>query len=283
MAELRCWGLTLAALTLVVQTGRSEGPNTATQGAICPSNFCGLTLACPTPPKAAASPTCVIYSLADLGEDPNLGQWIAETVPQVIEPGTWKVGGPSGKCPVLSYYPPKKILVVYHTPAVQARVAAFLKEVKKTLAKGKASLVPAGKRGPRNRAVVPVQYLAPEVAQTAPPAAAPNYACPPAPARPPKHLFHFIIRYEGAGIIDSNVLKYMKLQNEPKEDKKDKEDATLEAGDPPLTPKEKDEKKVKEDTNPSVLPGGSSVVKEKEEKKGSCDKKDKEEKEAKKP
>src|SRR5262249_21060124 len=34
----------------------------------------------------------------------------------------------------------------------------------------------------------------------------------PAPQQPPKHLFHFIIRYEGDGIIDSNVVEFMKAQ-----------------------------------------------------------------------
>jgi hypothetical protein len=40
-----------------------------------------------------------------------------------------------------------------------------------------------------------------------------TYPVPP-PVAQPKHLFHFIIRYEGAGIIDSNVVRFMKAQNE---------------------------------------------------------------------
>src|SRR5262249_2313203 len=44
------------------------------------------------------------------------------------------------------------------------------------------------------------------------------------------HLFHFIIRYEGAGIIDSNVVKFMKAQTEQKPsvsepEKKENEDS----------------------------------------------------------
>ena len=34
----------------------------------------------------------------------------------------------------------------------------------------------------------------------------------PAPARPPKHLFHFIIRYEGNGVVDENVVKAVQAQ-----------------------------------------------------------------------
>src|SRR5207244_8912884 len=38
------------------------------------------------------------------------------------------------------------------------------------------------------------------------------YAVPP-PVGRPKHLFHFIIRYEGEGIIDSNVAELYKSMN----------------------------------------------------------------------
>src|SRR5262249_50653316 len=40
----------------------------------------------------------------------------------------------------------------------------------------------------------------------------PTYLVP-NPARSPKHLFHFIIRYEGEGIVDSNVVEAIKAQN----------------------------------------------------------------------
>src|SRR5438876_1472191 len=40
----------------------------------------------------------------------------------------------------------------------------------------------------------------------------PNYLVP-GPVRQPKHLFHFIIRYEGEGIIDPNVVEAIKAQN----------------------------------------------------------------------
>ena len=34
-----------------------------------------------------------------------------------------------------------------------------------------------------------------------------------APLKQPKHLFHFIIRYEGEGLIDANVVKFAKAMN----------------------------------------------------------------------
>jgi hypothetical protein len=34
-----------------------------------------------------------------------------------------------------------------------------------------------------------------------------------APLKQPKHLFHFIIRYEGEGLIDANVVKFAKAVN----------------------------------------------------------------------
>jgi hypothetical protein len=36
----------------------------------------------------------------------------------------------------------------------------------------------------------------------------------PAQARSPKHLFHFIIRYEGEGLVDDNIVKAMKVYNQ---------------------------------------------------------------------
>jgi hypothetical protein len=153
--------------------------------------------------------TCAIYRLADLGEDPSLGQWIADTIPGVIEPGTWSENGGllPGKVTRLSYHPPTKTLVIYHTPAVQAKVAVFLQELKQALppeqarATGKAS-----KPLPRDAAVVPAGYTTPNALKTADPAtlAKSPYLVPP-PAQQPKHLFHLIIRYEGDGLVDANV------------------------------------------------------------------------------
>ena len=46
----------------------------------------------------------------------------------------------------------------------------------------------------------------------------------PAPAKPPKHLFHLIFRYEGDGLIDQNAVDVCKscglMQSDQKETKK---------------------------------------------------------------
>jgi hypothetical protein len=152
--------------------------------------------------------TCVLYALADLGNDPDLGQWVAETIPEVIAPGTWKGQG------VVRYYAPKKLLVVYHTPATQARVEGFLKEVKKSLPVGN-DVAHTAARGPLPTAavVVPADFRVPGPIRACSSFAEHHSSYPvPAPATRPKHLFHFIIRYEGEGIVDDNVVKAMKTQ-----------------------------------------------------------------------
>ena len=59
--------------------------------------------------------------------------------------------------------------------------------------------------------VVLTVYYKVELPKTAKPAPEPNLSYPvPAQAKTPKHLFHFIIRYEGEGIIDDNIVKAMK-------------------------------------------------------------------------
>src|SRR5688572_17876871 len=40
-------------------------------------------------PQAAEPISCVIYPLGDLADDPGFAKWIAETIPEVIQPGTW--------------------------------------------------------------------------------------------------------------------------------------------------------------------------------------------------
>jgi hypothetical protein len=41
-------------------------------------------------PNAANDLTCKVYSLTELGDDPSLGAWVAETIPEVIQPDSWK-------------------------------------------------------------------------------------------------------------------------------------------------------------------------------------------------
>ena len=155
--------------------------------------------------------TCKIYQLSHLGDDPSLGKWISETIPAVIEPGTWNRAETLGKC-TLTYYAPGKILVVSHTSAVQEKVAAFLKDVKSSLPKEQQK---AGSKL-RNKlsneqSVIPAKFTVCNPVQPVEPVTA--SACPypvPAPVSRPKHLFHFIIRYEGDGIIDDSVAGVMK-------------------------------------------------------------------------
>jgi hypothetical protein len=157
--------------------------------------------------SASDDQTCVLYSLADLGNDPDLGQWVADTIPEVVAPGTWKGQG------VLRYYAPKKLLVVYHTAATQAKVEGFLKNVKKSLPAGHDKTRTAAKAQVRDSAVVSADYRVPGPTRGCSSFAEQNSSYPvPAPVARPKHLFHFIIRYEGEGIVDDNVVKAIKTQ-----------------------------------------------------------------------
>src|SRR2546423_442944 len=68
--------------------------------------------------KPSTDSSCKIYSLADLGNDPELCKWIVETIPQVIQPESWQRTDGGGKLPsiknekanTLSYYAPAKVL-----------------------------------------------------------------------------------------------------------------------------------------------------------------------------
>jgi hypothetical protein len=156
--------------------------------------------------------TCTVYSLADLGDDPKLGAWVAETIPEMIEPGTWNqaAAGQGGKAKrQLRYFAPSKILVVYHTAAVQAKVATFLQDLRKARpqAQGRAT----GARHANPVGVVPAGFAAPEVLTTAQPVTPSRSTYPvPAPLKQPKHLFHLIVHYEGEGIVDENVVTMLK-------------------------------------------------------------------------
>ena len=183
------------ALVLVLsQTGMAQSQNGFTTKA-------SLTLSS----ADSSDRSYKIYSLAELGGDPGFGEWIAQTIPEVIATGTWK--GPG----VIRYYAPKNILVVCHTPAVQAKVNEFLKDVRKSLPDAKRANAAAPKSSGLDREVVPAAYRAPALLKTSSPTTDPTLAYPvPAQAKAPKHLFHFIVRYEGEGIIDDSVVKVMK-------------------------------------------------------------------------
>jgi hypothetical protein len=169
--------------------------------------------------------TCVLYSLADLGSDPDLGKWVAETIPEAIAPGTWKDKG------VIRYYAPKKLLVVSHTPATQAKVDAFLKSVKKSLPAANEKTSTAANTPARETAVVPADFRMVGRVRGSTASAEQSLSYPvPAPATRPKHLFHFIIRYEGEGIVDDNIVKAMKTQFQGKKKEKATSDPLIGSG-----------------------------------------------------
>jgi hypothetical protein len=213
MDRLRFFRPTLLVLALVVTfpTGRAQGqigfytppiPTPSTPGANSPPLLIYRT---PT-----EDDTCVIYSLKELGEDTDYCKWIAETIPQVIAPGSWSRADSTEQKRVLRYFAPKGILVVYHTPAVQAKVDGFLKDLKKTAAE-------STRTAPKKIADV-IQAQFQERTTNNPPADTGSPYPVPAPAKQPKHLFHFIIRYEGEGIVDDHVADVIKAQINKKTD-----------------------------------------------------------------
>jgi hypothetical protein len=173
-----------------------------------------LTLALAAAPAARAEePTTVMYSLAELGDDPALAKWVADTITELVVPG--QVGTGSG---AVSYFAPRKLLVVRHPLATHAEVEKFLAQVKKSLP-GTVEKMPMPPMPPR--VVLPAAYITPAALPVAPPAAAkPDaYPVPPVGNKAPKHLFHFIIRYEGDGVVDDNVVKAIAAQSGGSEEK----------------------------------------------------------------
>jgi len=167
------FALVLLTATVIVQVGRTQTPNT---------------------PMRTDNAINKVYSLADLGDDPNLCKWIAESIPHMISPGAWNGQN-------ICYYEPAKLLALHQPPEVHAQVEAFLANLRKSLPREKSAVAK------RDAHVVPAQFnpnaLTPQGAASA------SQAYPvPAALQTPKHLFHFIIRYEGEGIIDSNVTKF---------------------------------------------------------------------------
>jgi hypothetical protein len=158
-----------------------------------------------TKPADVKDATYKVYALGDLGDDANFGKWIAETIPQVIQPETWKDGGPG----VISYYAPSKILVISHTAAVHAEVDGFLKNMQKAIPQEKHGTAAKVVKPAATAGVVQAKYAVPNVLQTSDAVPLNPYPVP-QQAQQPKHLFHFIIRYEGEGLIDANVVNFFK-------------------------------------------------------------------------
>lgn len=193
MARLRFVAAALLALAFSGNSTQTGGPQPAT-----PAGYQT------TEPKLATDEPCVIYSLTDIGFDAALGSWIRENVLEIIEPSSWKGQGGTG---LIRHYEPKNILIVKQTKTIQKKVEGFLKDLKTSMPKASAAgrkTAPAG--------VVPADYREPALLRASHPDSESSTYPVPAAVKPPKHLFHFIIRYEGDGIIDDNVVKFMKAQ-----------------------------------------------------------------------
>ena len=153
---------------------------------------------------------CKIYQLRDYFESDEVCEWIADTIADVIQPGTWKVQNPDQRGTVV-HNPKVGVMIVYHTPAAHMEIETFLANMKTTIRSADETMrrMPAK---PSN--VVPAQFT-PASVPAAP--VAKNDAIGPsgypiaAPLQQPKHLFHFIVRYEGSGI--PSVLELAKMFN----------------------------------------------------------------------
>jgi hypothetical protein len=140
---------------------------------------------------------CRVYSLSDLGDDPKLCKWIADTIPDMIQPATWKQADAK-----IAHFAPSRILVISNTPAVHAQVDEFLQNMKKSVAQARPTATPG---------LMHAQFTVPDTVRAAGGVQTGPGGYPvPFPPQTPKHLFHFIIRYEGEGIIDSNVVNFAK-------------------------------------------------------------------------
>jgi hypothetical protein len=197
MTRLRFRGpaaVTLVLVLAVIQPAIAQAPEPASPRSL------------PSSTADSADRSYKIYSLNDFGTDPGLCEWIAQTIPEVIAAGSWH------RPATIRYYAPKNILVVSHTSAVHAQVDGFLKDVKKSLSEKTKTRASAPKsHASAGGEVVPAAYHKPELHKAVKMAPEPSLSYPvPAQTKAPKHLFHFIIRYEGEGIVDDNVVKTMK-------------------------------------------------------------------------
>src|ERR1043166_9116315 len=120
------WYLAVASVFVLAQASNAQeglphifyGPITVLESQTCE-------------PACCTKPCCKVYSHADL-DDPNLCKWIAETIPEMIQPATWKQNGAK-----VSYYAPSKVLVINNTMAVHNQVDEFLTSMKKSTAQAK--------------------------------------------------------------------------------------------------------------------------------------------------
>jgi len=183
------------------------------------------TPATPSKPVEKNDLTCTVYALKELGDDPALGKWIAETIPQVIQPGTWCKDDASPPMATdrkqrLCYYPQGKVLVVYHTAAAQAEVTAFLDSLKKAMPseKERTAAMHDGKlMRTAFASTAPAPLRSPDVVGSPQGAGYPI----PTPLQHPKHLFHMIVKAEGLGELDASALLKELANAASSEDAKD--------------------------------------------------------------
>ena len=165
---------------------------------------------------------CKTYSLKAVG-DAQFGSWVVETIPQIVMPGSWTNVDiknqfstktvshvrPTGK---IFYFAPKQVLVIQHCPQAQKQVEMFLSTVVKAAAQKRRAPVFPGSGVQQTQFATPNLMTIPASANQ-PSSNSMSTTMAPAPNPRPKHLFHFIIRYEGEGIIDSNVVEFNKVMN----------------------------------------------------------------------
>ena len=198
--RLRGWiSLAVVLALALTQIGSAQQQTWSTSS----SNNYSVSVKDYVPAKNSAERTIKFYSLDDLGGDATFGEWIEKTITSMT--------GVEWSKASISYYAPKNILVVCHTPAVHAKVETLLKDLKKSLPEAKKVKATVRQDTVYGRSVVPAGYSPPGLLRTVNPTPEPGVSYPvPAPVKPPKHLFHFIIRYEGEGIVDDNIVKAMK-------------------------------------------------------------------------
>ena len=199
------WSISLALAVVICPTVRADDPTPGSGSA----KSAARQQHPPGQPAHLIGLTCTVYSLSNFGDDAHLGKWIADTIPQVVQPETWNMNCGHG---VLSYYAPAKILVIHQTPMVHSQVEAFLKNVKQALPPARESTVAkTGRNAGPDPMLVPAHYLVPHVTKTADVTGLPKSGYPvPNPVQQPKHLFHLILRYEGEGIVDAEMVQMLK-------------------------------------------------------------------------
>jgi hypothetical protein len=207
------WPAFLASLLVITQAQSSRAENPKSDAKTYSIEVPSKTKDPSSKSKHKEQETWRVYRLDS--PDPNFGQWVADTIHEMI---------PKDKPGTVKYYAPGRILAVYHNPSVQAEVEAFLENLKEALPQGKehltGSIVKAQAPVP---ARFPISFVKATEQGTSPSSGLAN--------QQPRHLVHvmvegfeakgdnvklksFTFRYEGEGIIDSNLAWLIKSLNE---------------------------------------------------------------------